>query len=552
MRPASIRDYNRGPEQKRGEVDRDHTREGRSVSDVLSRIGRRRSQSPRPAIWLMALAASFFVYFFLLLYCDLVRPVNAGFKMEPSPDGYVLVTDVVPGTAATRAGLKVGDRIVSFNGSRIVSVAARSVIGTSAHMDAPLPIVVRREGREVALTMVLERAPRGYWRGRAAVVLLIVRTAQFLTLLSGLFVLWRRPRDPVALAASWFLMTCGVFTIALPWRIATVWREIPEALGVLLFVPYASGLVIGPILLTFVADFPRRVPHARYVQTATWIVAAGALIEPLLNFHDLIYGTRDLRSVGPGSHPLFVVTIISLAASVAIFMANYRRIDDLNERRKVRAVLAGIATGVLSSFPVVAYYWYRQKADLSASIFESPALAFAAVGMLSLPLSITYAVLRHRLFDIGFIIRQGLRYALARRLLLSLLPALVAILVLDLLAHGNKTIYDVLRKRDELGVGGQISHGAGCGDCGNRSEDGLMTPVLQQCRKLRVHGGLDRGDHARGDAVEAAAPSQMFGDIPQQGVAVPMLAEESLVQRVEPALSPERDSERGDGRHCVQ
>ena len=102
---------------------------------------------------------------------------------------------------------------------------------------------------------------------------------------------------------------------------------------------------------------------------------------------------------------------------------------------------------------MVAWYWYQRQANLAQSLFESPALAFQAVGMLSLPLSMTYVVLRHRVFDISFIIRQGLRYALARRLLLSLLPALIAVLAFDVLAHGHETIHAVLRQRGPLYAG---------------------------------------------------------------------------------------------------
>lgn len=406
----------------------------------------------RPPLWLVGLAACFCAYFGLLVYCDVARPANAGFVTNASPDGQIQVVIVAPNSAAARAGMQVDDRILSINGARIATARARKDVGINALM-GPNRMVVRRGTSEVELTLILEPAPRSFWRTRAGSILLIVRIAQFLMLLSGLLILARRPRDPVALTASWFLLTCAIFTIALPWRLATVWRGLPAPLGALLLIPHASGLVVGPVALTFVASFPRRLPHAGYVQAATWIVAGAALAVPLANFIELIYGGRVLKLVGPGSRPLLAVTTLSLAAAVIIVMANYRRIDDINERRRVRALVAGLAVGVIPGFPVVAWYWYRGSGDLATSIFESPGLAFAAVVMLSLPLSFTYALLRHRLFDIRFILRLGLRYALARRLLLSLLPALVTILALDLLAHGHETINAMLRRRAPVYAG---------------------------------------------------------------------------------------------------
>lgn len=416
------------------------------------KIPRPRSVAQRPPLWLVGLAGCFCAYFGLLVYCDVARPANAGFVTDPSPDGAAVVIVVSPNTAAARAGMQVGDRVVSMNGVRLASVRARKEIGINAFI-GPNRMVVRRGPGEVELTLVLEPAPRSFWRTRPGAMLLIVRSAQLLMLISGLSILARRPRDPVALRASWFLLTCGVFTIALPWRLATVWRALPEPLAALLLVPHASGLVIGPVLLTFVAAFPRRAPYAGYVQAATWIVAGVALAVPLANFIELLYVARELNVVGPASRPLLVVTSVSIVAAMFIVMANYRRVDDINERRRVRAVVAGLAVAVIGGFPVIAWYWYRGSGDLATSIFESPALAIATVVSLSLPLSFTYALLRHRLFDISFILRLGLRYALARRLLVSLLPALLVILALDLLAHGHETINALLRRRAPVYAG---------------------------------------------------------------------------------------------------
>ena len=422
------------------------------MNSILRRIGGPVSSAQRPPVWLLVLASSFCLYFLLLVYCDVFRPASAGFVTDVSADGAAAVIIVAADSAAARAGMQIGDRIVSINGVRLRDARARKEIGVNGVM-GPNSLVVRRGGREVELNLVLKPAPRSFWRTRAGATFLIVHIAQLLMLLSALVILARRPRDSVALMASWFLLTCAVFTIALPWRLASVWRGLPPVVDALVFVPHASGLVIGPVLLTFVAGFPRRLPYASYVQAVTWIVAFAVLWMPLTNFIEVVHGARELNVVGPGSRPLLAVNSVSLVAAVAIVVANYRRIEDLNERRRVRAVVAGLGVAVVLGFPVFAWYWYWGSGDLATSLFDSPVLGFAAVVSLSLPLSFTYALLRHRLFDISFIIRLGLRYALARRLLLSLLPALVAALVLDLLAHRQETIDELLRRRAPVYAG---------------------------------------------------------------------------------------------------
>ena len=76
-----------------------------------------------------------------------------------------------------------------------------------------------------------------------------------------------------------------------------------------------------------------------------------------------------------------------------------------------------------------------------------PALLLVTVLYQAFPISRAYAILRHRLFDVRVIVRRGLQNALARRPLVSAVPALAAILLLDLLLHGDQPILAVFRAR---------------------------------------------------------------------------------------------------------
>src|SRR5262249_3314573 len=66
---------------------------------------------------------------------------------------------------------------------------------------------------------------------------------------------------------------------------------------------------------------------------------------------------------------------------------------------------------------------------------------------LAAPLAFTYAILRHRLFGIGYIVRRGLQYALARRGLISIVPSLLAIFGIDLWIHRTVPVADILSAR---------------------------------------------------------------------------------------------------------
>jgi eukaryotic-like serine/threonine-protein kinase len=413
-----------------------------------------------PLAGILLVAGAFLCYFALLVYCDVVRPVNPGFEADPSEAGFVVVTTVRPGSPSALAGLAVGDRLIAINGVTIVDSDSWGALGASYEMGVSMPVVVERAGASIHLQMLLPPEPMVYWRTRVGGTLLAIRAAQLITALAGLLIAVRRPRDPVALTASWFLLTCAVFVIALPLRVVMVWRELPIPIRELFWLPYASGLAIGPILLTFVTLFPARVPYAAHIQTATWAVAGIALASPLYNAMHLLYRGTELRSIGPRSLLLFTVVWASLVAAVVVSVWNYRRITDLNERRRLRAVVAGIVVAVLPGFSAVAYYWLPKHTNQAQSIFESPALGIVAVALLAAPLSITYAVLRHRLFDVTFIIRKWVRYLLARSLIRSLLPALAVWLAVDFLSHRHETISAVLQRHRTMYIVAALAAGA--------------------------------------------------------------------------------------------
>ena len=61
-----------------------------------------------------------------------------------------------------------------------------------------------------------------------------------------------------------------------------------------------------------------------------------------------------------------------------------------------------------------------------------------------------YAILRHRVFDIPVIVRLGVRYAAARGVLLSIVPAAALVLALDVLIHRNQPVSEIAAERGVL------------------------------------------------------------------------------------------------------
>jgi len=394
-------------------------------------------------------AASFCGYFALLVYCDIARPLHPGYKAV-SRDGAVVLTQIAPDSPAARAGMAVGDRLIAVNDLVIIDHDSWGAVAYVYEINDPMPVVIERNGRSQELTLLLPPQSPDFWFTQPGGTLLFMRLAQFLTLVAGLTVALRRPRHPAALAAAWFLLTCAVFVIALPNRLALVWRDLPVLIRELLWIPYASSIAIGPILLTFATLFPRRLPNAGSIQLIVWVLAGIALASPLNNAVDLVYDGGQLRTIGPNSYALVIVSSVSLAAAMFLSFVHYRRVQDRNERRRLRVVVAGIAVAVFPGFTALVYFWLSSATNQASSVFETRPMVLVGITLLAAPLSITYAVLRHRLFDLSFTIRKAVQYTLARLIVLSLVPAISVFMILETLRNRHETVNTVLERRGAL------------------------------------------------------------------------------------------------------
>ena len=394
----------------------------------------------------LVVAAAFLGYWALLVYCDVWRPSPLGLRLRFDV-GRVIVVDTVPGRPAEGAGLRAGDRIASVDGHPIggrldwMTVEANLEIGRATRLS------VDRDGTAFAAPITPELASWQSWRSQHGPALLAVRVMQLVTLVLALMVAYKRSRDSTAIVGAAFLATIGVFSLALPFRFASVWRALPPSASLLLWIPFMSSVAIAAWAFSFFVIFPRVRFRRRLAWCAVWIPLVPGLVgRGIFGYHTIVVG-QPAPPLPPWIQSLVVVGVAYIIAGLAALVLNYRRLTDVNERRRVRVVMIGSLIGTIAGTLVVLSYWRTSTNNLDQSFLESPFATLGTFLFLVLPLSFAYAILRHRLFDISVMIRQGLRYALARRALLALVPVLLAVLGVDVLAHGDEPVGDVLRSR---------------------------------------------------------------------------------------------------------
>jgi hypothetical protein len=138
---------------------------------------------------------------------------------------------------------------------------------------------------------------------------------------------------------------------------------------------------------------------------------------------------------------VYATNVIYGGLAVALLFAHKQKAKTLTDQRRIRVLMTGVVVGVTAGAAVVVGHWRNPGAD----IFASRPLTVLSLAFLAVPASFAYAILRHRLFDVSLIVRQGLRYALARGFVDALIPALGALMLSDVILNRQQSLLAVLR-----------------------------------------------------------------------------------------------------------
>ena len=363
--------------------------------------------------------------------------------------GELTVYRVDPGGPAAEI-LRPGDAIVAWNGDpRVTRVAAfyfRRALPRDP--DAHYDLTIRRDGVERMVTLAAPARPDRDQQ-RLSVSNLLAAAAWFVVAtMIALF----RPELPVSRSAYVAGMAMGFFFLGNARGPAMVW--LPSwwrSALVLVFPLYPLHMAIG---YDFYVRFPPGVSTTalwRGIRVGIYIVcgvlfAAGALIDTVVSLTapDRLVTVRD--ALVPLDQwlrwPAMVVYPLCGLAILAVVARNYSAVQRQEDRRRLRWVLWGTVVGLLPflTFQIIALL----------SRIGGPAIDFSRwnpvvnLATVLIPISFGYAIIKHHVFDITFVVRRGIQYLLARNALRILLALPVAGLVYGVLAHRDQPLHRLL------------------------------------------------------------------------------------------------------------
>jgi hypothetical protein len=398
--------------------------------------------------WMWIVAASFVFNFAIVVYLDFEGPI-LGFDAPFTRRG-VVVARVYSALTET-AGVRPGDHIMRADGRMIASYVDWNIVLLNLKVGEPTIFEIQRENETFNVTVRPE--PRLFFRDRHSLLLRpLGRVGQFVMLGLAIFLAFARPKNGNALLAALFFAGFSGYN---PPQILSgahaLVRDLPAIPFALIWISVVAGGLAPPLLFTFCARFPRPLIEARWFWAVVWMPYLLLLIPNEI----LAYRTISNSHYAAGSFSqwyswILITSVTYLVASVGAVIMNYRRLTDINERRRIRIVVFGSGAGLLALAELILLLGPPTfRGTLVETIFLStPAVVVSAVLLCFVfPLSFAYSILRHRLFDVRVIIRQGIQHALARGVLLSIIPLLVVALLADMFFHGDQSLASIVRSR---------------------------------------------------------------------------------------------------------
>jgi eukaryotic-like serine/threonine-protein kinase len=390
--------------------------------------------------WMYVIGLSFAMTFGLIVYLILwgAGELSIGYTSTFSDGSMVIQTVDDPESQVAKAGLRPGDRLLAVDDLRIRTVRDWTAATGSIQVGRTERWLVARGNDQITLDIVpvAARLRTRIIEGYIQYTILLV-TGYFL----GFLIAWKRRSDPVALIGAWFIVSASM-AFGLPMGWAVPWREFPLVLQALLWIPQLSRFVLEGIFLTFFVLFPRRMVHRRWVWFAIWIPVLITIPWRVKAFYAVIRPGQVAPVPGWILQAGFVRTILYLVAGIAILAISYRRSLDRNEKRRVRVLVVGTAISLASASVLV---WFDTFAGRMTSLWII--VWIVSVINVACPVSLAYAILRHRVLDVSVIIRQGLQYALARGGIIGFVPALGVLFILDLAVNSDQRVGDIFRSR---------------------------------------------------------------------------------------------------------
>jgi serine/threonine-protein kinase len=370
-------------------------------------------------------------------------------------DGGAVVASVDPsGPAAGR--LQPGDSIRAVNGDRRVNGVSLEWLLYPLPPGASYVLRVARGGAETDVALTVGRDPGTRWIWTAVTRLVVALVFVSTGLIVGLLRPQHRPARLYSLAS---LLLAPVF-FANPLLLELLHGGVlSRAEALVVWLARIHSPFHGAVGFQFALEFPRGAATGRGWATLKRLLYAWAGL--ICAFYNLGYFCLvfdpGLAVTLTFEHPALWQAVLVLdslfgpvifASIPAAIIHNVRAEESPDQRRRMKWALFGATVGFA---PALALFTLRfvdevllPDRGLLPADTRRAAENVAFLFLLVAPVTLAYAMVRHRVFGVRIVVRRGLQHLLARNVLRAALITPAAVLAASVLLNPYRTVAEIL------------------------------------------------------------------------------------------------------------
>jgi len=341
--------------------------------------------------------------------------------------------------------LKVGDKIVGINNVSI-NKHNHQIILNSVKSGEYYTLQIERDDEEKLQDVTIYGEPLPF-----AMILTLYLFNIFLPsafLLTGMMVFLLKPNDKQALvlAVLFILMSFAVSSGSVAYLL-----DIPKFFGIWWRAAFLASQFALPLLIHLFLIFPERSRILRRFPRLEWLIYLPILFYglPISLISQLTHeGWTQLDFLNE-SNLLKIISPLIISsffiATIAILIFNYVKAEATGKRR-IRIIAAGFILAIipfLLGFAVIIPANILFNIDLISPLGDWITIIFTAPWFL-IPLTFAYAIARHKVIPVSFVIRRGLQYLLAKNALRLLLILPILGIVWNIAANPSRKLDEIL------------------------------------------------------------------------------------------------------------
>lgn len=326
------------------------------------------------------------------------------------------VKNIFPNTEADKSGLKAGDRILSINNKKVVMLWNWNILSSFKVGDV-VKYKIERNGiilfKKIKLTSEWKRNEAFYYFYYFLIAFVIA---------IGIFILFKKQNDKSSLI---FFIFSHVFAVCLN-SIFYISDEfsIPRNIIFLIVYPF-----LGTVLIHFFFCFPedkttnKKIRFIIKLLYAVSVMFSIYLVVRFIKLHNNINLENDLALMNAAFYSLNWMSI-TLALSMIVSIYNFFTIKEIISHNQLRWIMIGVIFGLLPETIFGFFPYLFNVLSIDNPLFLP---TMWIIGSVILLVSLSFAIIKYRIWDIEIIIKRGLLYSLVTIFLVGFYLLLISL-----------------------------------------------------------------------------------------------------------------------------